>query len=176
MAVPWARPLATALVVASLGLLGACGSDSLLAQAQKDPRVHVSCAHVTDAACAGEAARMTGHVVAWIPVTQSQEPADLLVFSSGRVVQNLHVGSVEVSLESPSFGVVVKGAVSRLRWDGGSGALRMEKDPSDLALASLTWVHAGTRLNLGMIDFGMDAERARDIASLVHYAEVRQAR
>lgn len=156
------------LLVPSLLWLGGCGAASTSANLN-DPRVHVACRGVIDGACASRAATMSGHLVAWIAVDRSQRDASLIVLDSGHVVERLHLGDAEVSVESPAMKVVTRGAPVHLSWNGGSGTLRVERNPG-FDLMSVTWPHRGSHLSLAVIDIHANPTKAPQIAGTVRYA------
>jgi hypothetical protein len=153
----------------SLALLGACGGLPS-APDLSDLRAQVLCRHEITSDCALRAAKLSRHVVAWIPLAQSQENASLLVINGGHVLEKLQVGSVDTSLESPLFGVLAGGPPSTVRWNASHGSLQLEGASAGLALGTLTWHHSGTRLRLDMIDTRIDAPQALAIVATVQYA------
>lgn len=164
---------AMVFVVLLAGGLAACGVPST-APDLASPKVKVLCRGIIDAHCAARASAATSHVVAWIPVSTPQTSAYLLVHESGRVVESLRVGSIEVSLKSPPMDGDGRSHGRRFAWAGGSGSLRIERNPG-LELMSLTWVRGTTRLSLDMIDAHADARVAKKIVGMVRYS-VEQAK
>lgn len=159
------------LLVAGLASLSACGVASS-APPLADPRAHTICVGVVDTRCAAQAAALAGHAVAWVPVTKSQSRAKMTVLTSaaGYVIEKLDVGSVEIALESPAIeGVVETIPPSKLSWNGGSGTLRLDRQPG-VQLSTLTWLHGGVKVKLTMIDSGVDPLVVRKIANMVQYS------
>jgi hypothetical protein len=93
----------------------------------------------------------------------------LRALGNGFVVQELQLGSADVSVESPDFGVEASASPTRFNWKGISGRLALDRDPSGMVLASLRWNRAGTPLQLSLIGDGVDEARVRAVAELIQF-------
>lgn len=163
--------LALSMAMFGLGVLTACGSSPLdVSKGDGDPRVHVVCAQVITANCAREAAKLTGHAVAWIAVPTAQSKAALRVLKPGQVIETLTVGSNDVSIESPSMGMTATGTPSPVRWRAVTGIIRQE-DHGGFALTNVTWSQYSVAVNLASIGDAVSRDDATRLASRVQFAK-----